>query len=50
VADDLPLAEAKARVLSDRRVASRAAETKGFDANIGKYVSLAYLEAEAAAF
>ena len=28
------------------RVASRAADTKGFDNNIGKYVSLAYLEAE----
>ncbi|WP_371324194.1 MBL fold metallo-hydrolase [Dechloromonas sp. ZY10] len=50
VAEDLPLAEAKTRVLSDPRVASKASETKGFESNIGKYVSLAYLEAEAAAF
>lgn len=45
-----PMEEAKALVLRDPRVASRAKETKGFDNNIGKYVSLAYLEAEAAAF
>ena len=44
------LEEAKALVLRDLRVASRARETKGFDMNIGKYVSLAYLEAEAASF
>ncbi|MCE1242940.1 MBL fold metallo-hydrolase [Oryzomicrobium sp.] len=50
VQDGLPLEAAKARVLKDPRVASRAAETKGFDNNIGKYVSLAYLEAEAASF
>lgn len=46
----LPLEEAKALVLKDPRVASNARDTKGFEANIGKYVSLAYLEAEAAAF
>lgn len=45
-----PMEEAKALVLKDPRVASRARDTKGFDTNIGKYVSLAYLEAEAAAF
>jgi glyoxylase-like metal-dependent hydrolase (beta-lactamase superfamily II) len=45
-----PMEEAKTLVLRDPRVASRAKETKGFDNNIGKYVSLAYLEAEAAAF
>lgn len=45
-----PMEEAKALVLRDPRVASRARDTKGFDSNIGKYVSLAYLEAEAAAF
>ena len=44
------LEEAKALVLKDPRVASRARDTKGFDTNIGKYVSLAYLEAEAASF
>jgi len=44
------LEEAKAQVLKDPRVASRARDTKGFDTNIGKYVSLAYLEAEAAGF
>lgn len=46
----LPLEKAKALVLKDPRVATRAKETKGFDVNIGKYVSLAYLEAEAASF
>ena len=50
VKDGLPLDEAKPRVLRDSRVASRAKETKGFETNIGKYVSLAYLEAEAADF
>jgi glyoxylase-like metal-dependent hydrolase (beta-lactamase superfamily II) len=50
VKDGLALEEAKALVLKDARVASRARETKGFDINIGKYVSLAYLEAEAAGF
>ena len=42
--------EAKARVLKDPRVASRARTMQGFDGNIGKYVSLAYLEAEKVAF
>ncbi len=50
IKDGLPLEEAKAMVLKDPRVASRAKDTKGFEANIGKYVSLAYLEAEAAGF
>ena len=45
-----PLEEAKAMALRDPRVAARAAETKGWDSNIGKYVSLAYLEAEQAEF
>jgi len=43
-------AQAKARVLADPRVASRAKTMQGFDGNIGKYVSLAYLEAEKEAF
>lgn len=42
--------EAKALVLKDPRVASRAQTMQGFDANIGKYTSLAYLEAEKEAF
>ncbi len=42
--------EAKAAVLKDPRVASRAKTMDGFDSNIGKYVSLAYLEAEKEAF
>ena len=50
VQDGLPMEAAKARVLRDPRVASRAAETRGFETNIGKYVSLAYLEAETAGF
>ena len=50
VKDGLGLEEAKALVLKDLRVASRARDTKGFETNIGKYVSLAYLEAEAAGF
>ena len=50
VKDGLPLEEAKALVLMDPRVANRARDTKGFENNIGKYVSLAYLEAEAAGF
>ncbi len=41
---------ARTRVLRDPRVASKAADTAGFDGNIGKYVSLAYLEAEKEAF
>jgi len=43
-------AEAKVMVLADPRVASRAKTMQGFDANIGKYTSLAYLEAEKVAF
>lgn len=50
VDDGVALEGALARVLKDPRVASRAAETEGFDRNIGKYVSLAYLEAEQARF
>jgi glyoxylase-like metal-dependent hydrolase (beta-lactamase superfamily II) len=48
--ESLPLESAKARVLQDPRVAQRAAHTRGFESNIGKYVSLAYLEAEKALF
>lgn len=50
VKEGLPLEAAKELVLRDPRVASRARETRGFETNIGKYVSLAYLEAEAASF
>ncbi len=50
IKDGLGLEEAKLLVLKDSRVASRAKDTKGFEMNIGKYVSLAYLEAEAAGF
>jgi len=50
IKDGLPLEEVKALVLRDKRVASQARNTKGFEANIGKYVSIAYLEAEAAGF
>ena len=50
VKDGLPEAAAKAMVLKDPRVASRAKTMLGFDSNIGKYVSLAYLEAEKEAF
>ena len=50
VKDGLPMEAAKAQVLKDPRVAGKAKDTKGFDTNIGKYVSLAYLEAEAAGF
>ncbi|MGR6807886.1 MBL fold metallo-hydrolase [Sphaerotilus natans] len=50
VKDGVDEAEARARVLRDPRVATRAATMAGFAANIGKYVSLAYLEAEKEAF
>jgi glyoxylase-like metal-dependent hydrolase (beta-lactamase superfamily II) len=50
VKDGKSEAEAKAMVLKDPRVAARAATMQGFDANIGKYTSLAYLEAEKEAF
>ncbi|NCT99324.1 MAG: MBL fold metallo-hydrolase [Comamonadaceae bacterium] len=50
VKDGLPLDKAKGLVLADPRVAARAASMQGFDSNIGKYTSLAYLEAEKEAF
>lgn len=50
VKDGEGLDAAKALVLADPRVARRASQILGFEANIGKYVSIAYLEAEAAAF
>jgi glyoxylase-like metal-dependent hydrolase (beta-lactamase superfamily II) len=50
VKDGQPESEAKALVLKDPRVASRAKTMQGFDSNIGKYTSLAYLEAEKEAF
>lgn len=43
-------ATAKAAVLNDPRVKSRAPHMQGFESNIGKYISLAYLEAEREAF
>ncbi len=42
--------EARALVLADPRVADKAGDTLGFESNIGKYISLAYLEAERVAF
>jgi hypothetical protein len=50
VEDGKSEAEAKAAVMQDPRVAARAKTMQGFDGNIGKYVSLAYLEAEKVAF
>lgn len=50
VKDGKDLGAAKAMVLADPRVASRAKTMQGFDANIGKYTSLAFLEAEKEAF
>jgi glyoxylase-like metal-dependent hydrolase (beta-lactamase superfamily II) len=50
VKDGKSESEAKALVLQDPRVASRAKTMQGFDGNIGKYTSLAYLEAEKEAF
>lgn len=50
VKDAAPVEAARAAVLADPRVASRAKTMQGFDSNIGKYVSLAYLEAEKEAF
>lgn len=41
---------AKAMVLRDPRVTARARTMQGFESNIGKYTSLAYLEAEKEAF
>ncbi|MCU0926979.1 MAG: MBL fold metallo-hydrolase [Hydrogenophaga sp.] len=50
VKDGVPLDGAKTLVLKDPRVASRAKTMDGFESNIGKYTSLAYLEAEKEAF
>jgi glyoxylase-like metal-dependent hydrolase (beta-lactamase superfamily II) len=50
VEDGKGLGAAKDLVLKDPRVASRAKRTAGFDSNIGKYTSLAFLEAEKIAF
>lgn len=50
VKNDIPLDKAKDLVLKDPRVASRAKTMLGFEANIGKYTSLAFLEAEKEAF
>ena len=50
VKEGVALDGAKDRVLKDPRVASRAKTMDGFDSNIGKYTSLAYLEAEKEAF
>jgi hypothetical protein len=50
VKDGKSESEAKSMVVRDARVASRAKTMQGFDSNIGKYVSLAYLEAEKEAF
>ena len=50
VKEGLSEADAKAMVLRDARVAARATTMQGFDSNIGKYISLAYLEAEKEAF
>lgn len=50
VKQGIPLSGAKPLVMKDPRVASRAKTMDGFDSNIGKYTSLAYLEAEKEAF
>jgi len=50
VKDGQSEAEAKAAVLKDPRVLARAKTMQGFETHIGKYVSLAYLEAEKEAF
>ena len=50
VKDGLSEADAKAMVLRDQRVTARAKTMQGFENNIGKYISLAYLEAEKEAF
>jgi hypothetical protein len=50
VKDGKSLEQARAMVLADPRVAARAKTMLGFDNNIGKYASLAYLEAEKEAF
>ena len=50
VKEGAPESTAKSWVLADPRVARRAKTMQGFAANIGKYVSLAYLEAEKSEF
>jgi glyoxylase-like metal-dependent hydrolase (beta-lactamase superfamily II) len=50
VQDGIDPSSAKNLVLKDPRVMKYAKRTKGFDGNIGKYTSLAYLEAEKEAF
>ena len=50
VEEGVPLDGALTYALKDPRISSRIAETKGWDRNIGKYVSIAYLEAEQSQF
>ena len=50
VKDGATMEAARAAVLRDPRVTRRAAGMQGFENNIGKYISLAYLEAEKEAF
>lgn len=50
VKEGASLEVAKPRVLADPRVAKYAANTQGWASNIGKYTSIAYLEAEKEAF
>lgn len=50
VKEGVSLDAVKPLVLKDERVATRAKSMAGFDGNIGKYISLAYLEAEKEAF
>jgi glyoxylase-like metal-dependent hydrolase (beta-lactamase superfamily II) len=50
VKDGKSESDARSMVLKDVRVASRAKTMQGFEGNIGKYISLAYLEAENEAF
>ncbi len=50
VKDGKSESEARNMVLKDGRVTSRAKTMQGFEGNIGKYISLAYLEAEKEAF
>lgn len=50
VKQGIPLEGALAFALKDPRVSSCAHDTRGWDKNIGKYVSIAYLEAEQAQF
>ena len=50
VKDGKSESEARSMVLKDVRVTSRAKTMQGFEGNIGKYISLAYLEEEKEAF